>query len=322
MFGAAGKGISKDDLNVIRELGIVSQLRGLDGAGIYETNSDAAGKAAHEILAKSDQDFNDLMYCWTNNKKSKDNVLYSIYADVFLGHVRAATVGPIDAENTQPFKFNSVIGTHNGTLKDKQYLGHRTRSDSNLMFEEVSQRGIESVLKELHTDSAYAIVMYDKTSKQLAFVRNSKRFLYVAFNYKRRVMYWCSEKGLLKAVLDRNGIDYEGYDMKTQKSYGGILLLNEGVVWVIKPSEIGSKLLDKGPVIYEKDKPVVKTPVIVSDERQKSSISFKSECAFCKKELSLYEQYKIKFKNEGIYDEQNGVYFCPTCCETDSKQAS
>lgn len=208
LFGMMGPGVQKNDLKIIRDLGIFSQVRGMDGAGIYQVRSNAQkGWRTYEQLYKSYATFSEMVLeieaKQRRREKGMEDILESVSIDVFMGHVRWATKGGMNSAQAHPYEFSGIVGAHNGTLRDKKYED-KTRTDSDLMFEDVNRRGLETVLNELDPWSAYAITMYDKEQKKMYFARNDERPLFFAANRSRSVLYWASEKEMLEFALQRN----------------------------------------------------------------------------------------------------------------------
>lgn len=204
IFGMLGRGIILRDLEAFEELGIVSQLRGRDGAGIYKVNSVSAAYP-QDLLIKSGSDFCNLLYD-IETRPVRDPVsrmLESIMSNVFIGHVRAKTKGKVSDDNAHPFELPNLVGAHNGTLKDKQYEDWE-KTDSELMFTDMSDRGIMPVLQGLEDNSAFAVVIYNKVDRQMYFARNEYRPLHFARIEGRNVLYWASERAMLELVINRN----------------------------------------------------------------------------------------------------------------------
>jgi len=205
-----GPGIIGRDLDIIKDLGIVSQLRGMDGAGVFQIRSSTSKHVTWDYakVMKTGLSFSELTF---DMKKSTGMMMNSTMVDVVIGHVRAATRGFVNSANAHPFTFDNLVGAHNGTLRDAKYDDKTSagRTDSELMFADINERGLEPVLKDLDKDSAYALVMYDKVKKEVIFTRNHLRTLSIAFNEARSVAYWASEKDMLEYVLDRSGEEYK-----------------------------------------------------------------------------------------------------------------
>lgn len=199
-----GPGIQDNDLKVFRELCQCSVIRGQDGAGIIQGGG--YGKKFH---TKTDKTGNEMAYLMWYNKHDKSgdrDLFYDSIDTFFLAHVRAATKGRIIKANAHPFEFDNLIGMHNGTLKECDYNPKGDQTDSEMMFADMDKKGIIPVLKSLHKDSAYAVVIFDKKTNEIIIARNEHRSLYGAWNNDRRVLYYASEAWMLEGVLQRNGI--------------------------------------------------------------------------------------------------------------------
>lgn len=218
LLGVAGPGIQIQDLYVFKDLGVVSQLRGTDGSGVYQVKSNAYGKAHNfECLYKTVNPFNDLLDEIYMGKQNT-NVLNNVQVDVVMGHVRAATRGSLSSRNAHPFRCKHLIGMHNGTLKDEKYK-HEDKTDSELMFTDMSRNGIEETLVGLNKDSAYAVVIYDESERCLFLAKNEKRTLSFALLKDRNVLYWASERLMLSLVLKRRGLEATYFQIKDNMVY-------------------------------------------------------------------------------------------------------
>lgn len=223
LFGLAGPGITNNDLSAFKQLGFVSQFRGLDGAGVFEVNT--WNKHDKGSVSKIDEDFSYLQY--VAGKKGGPRAFgNSAAVNFIMGHTRAATSGNVKLESTHPFEFKNIVGMHNGTLKHPKY-SNKPEVDSFLLFEDISNRGIMEVLPELTDKDAYYIVMYDRIDKKVIFANNGQRPLTFAKSRDRGVMYWASEKSALRYILEaRNGMQNLDY-----------FFLAPGV-WVMDPKEV------------------------------------------------------------------------------------
>ncbi len=206
----AGPGVQQADLKMLQDLAYVIGLRGTDAAGIFQgkTNDNwSSNKPAKYFISKGTEDINYQLWFHLNSsqKEANDNYLNDIMDNFFAVHTRAATRGALTAKNAHPFDTYNFLGMHNGTLVDKKYY-NIVKTDSELFIKDISKRGITPVLSELDPNSAYALVLFDKKSKELVFACNGMRPLYVAFNVDRGVMYWASEAWMLLGCAARNGI--------------------------------------------------------------------------------------------------------------------
>lgn len=203
LFGMIGPGITQTDLLFLQEIGYVSALRGRDGTGVVQGS--LYEKYCSHKIKKEDSEYSQFMWYHQNCKGGSPLVLNDTTCNYFLGHVRHATKGAINSDNTHPFDVGQLVGMHNGTLKDLKY-DHKDKTDTELLLKDIQERGPLRVLREISKDSAYAIVYLDKREKQIVFARNEKRTLFYTYHVHRSVMYYASEKWMLEAIADRNDI--------------------------------------------------------------------------------------------------------------------
>lgn len=208
LFGIAGPGIGTNDLNVLKALMVFSVLRGVDSTGLFTCGNNGT----HQVLKK--QTVSSPIFL-TNNKDLVED--WSMYCG--LGHVRDTTVGKITVENAHPFMFEDIVGAHNGTLVDWKYRKDDHRSDSDLLFEDIQNRGVMEVLEEVSDASAYAISIFHRKEYALTFARNRRRPLHIAINKDRGVIYWASEFEMLEFALNRSNIKYDIYEFRAFQTY-------------------------------------------------------------------------------------------------------
>ena len=118
LFGVAGPGILQEDLRAFRELGLVSQFRGVDGAGVFEINT--RNRKSNGFIYRTGEDFN---YLTILNEEGKGKKFANdVNADFLMGHTRAATSGSVGTQWSHPFDFANLTGMHNGTLRLPKYV--------------------------------------------------------------------------------------------------------------------------------------------------------------------------------------------------------
>ena len=221
LLGCMGPGISTRDLDIMKELFIVSQLRGTDSTGVFQikstkTNYYAHGNYSawdHETLYKSADNASTYLEDVEDDTRLRHTLLNTTMVDVIMGHVRAATRGAVNNLNAHPFRMTNIVGAHNGTLRDTKYM-KIGKTDSELMFADMDERGIIPVLEELDRDSAFAVSIYDYRDRTMYFSRNDLRTLGFAFLEERGVLYWASELSMLEYILKRKGVAYKAFTLR------------------------------------------------------------------------------------------------------------
>ena len=124
---------------------------------------------------------------------------------IFLGHDRAATVGnKTNAKNAHPFKYNNIVGMHNGTLKNhwdivrangKSYNDFDV--DSQVLIYFLSVQKDFKILQEF--EGAAAIIWHDTTKPNRLYVfRNNERPLFRG--YRKEGMYISSIEESLEMI--------------------------------------------------------------------------------------------------------------------------
>ncbi len=203
LAGMAGGGINKDDIEAFNTLVYITGLRGLDGTGVVQGRSYERSTQFKTIKSAMDVP----LFQHHHRTIGDKNLLMDPFENFYMVHCRAATLGEITAENAHPFEFDNIIGMHNGTLRDEKYRKDKTKTDSEQLFADINENGVIPVLEELSESSAYALVMYDRHSGEIIFVRNGLRPLWFAVNKLRSVIYWSSERDMLEFMADRHGLE-------------------------------------------------------------------------------------------------------------------
>lgn len=320
IYGMMGTGILAKDFKIFRDLGTFSQSRGTDGAGVYQVRSiDNPNNPDNlEQMYKSGEPFSAMMNEIDDLKAKHEggvhNMLSNIFVDVVMGHNRAATVGDITQDNAHPFSLRGIIGAHNGTLRDGKYT-HETKTDSEMMFEDIAERGLGTVLTELNPKSAFAISMFNRETKSMYFVRNDDRPLGMAFSQSRAVLYWSSELDMLKYALHRNGETYKAFNINPFK----VIKVYAGDITQERIEKDASSIFNVTEIITQK------TPEPVKEEPKKAipfvqgntSNTYHANCVCGQRGLNLID---IRFAKAGkhqsyTYVEADGhdYYFCDGC---------
>lgn len=132
-----------------------------------------------------------------------------------MGHNRWATVGKADdKDGVHPFTNEQYIGFHNGTLIEDRFKNNNHYvTDSEALYAEMAEKGMEDTLASLSKDSAFALSFYNRETKRIGFVRNGKRSLYFATNQKRDVVYYSSSARDLYYACGSAGLEVDVYTL-------------------------------------------------------------------------------------------------------------
>jgi glutamine phosphoribosylpyrophosphate amidotransferase len=283
LFGMAGKGVIDVDLKAFKQLGIVTQLRGLDGAGIYVDKVTGSKDKDLPIYQRSEYDF-----CHLLGTDYKVDVM----ADVFIGHCRAATVGNVTEENAHPYKHDNLVVAHNGTLWTEEFNEDTDRTDSDQMAEYMQKHGVMDALELLSHWDAYAITGVDTETGQLYLAKNDQRSFYIAIHQIRNVMYWSSEREMLELVLDRANVGkYK------------IFTLEDEVLHTVNISEIEG---GKHSIFYKQDI-VSSNPTGFLSNSKKNPSKEKEKCTLCGSDL-IAADYKY-----GMFSRRKNGMLCEPC---------
>lgn len=173
---------------------ILDSVRGTDSTGIA-----VVSRTGEVKMAKSVGNPFELF-----NTKAYDTSLLG-WNKVIIGHNRYGTQGKISKKNAHPFEFDTLVGAHNGTLKNKYQLIDPSLFDvdSENLFHHIEKKGIDDALKVM--DGAWALVWWDKEANTLNFLRNKERPLFIMKN-EAGMLYWASEKWMLEVALPRHGV--------------------------------------------------------------------------------------------------------------------
>lgn len=189
-----------DDHNIFSGLLYVSAFRGLDSTGVA-SRSFAMDKGEIDVYKTTlaSPEFLEL---------PKARKVINNGDQLIMGHTRSRTVGEVNKKNAQPFEFDNVVGTHNGTLDwhTKAALegqGKLCSVDSEALYYRLDKDGLDGVLKCFQKGDAAALVWYDRAKHRLNFYRNEHRPLFYCYSPDRKKVYWASEAGMLYLILNR-----------------------------------------------------------------------------------------------------------------------
>lgn len=299
--GCLGPGIIQKDLEALKELSYCMGLRGMDSTGIYQANI-RNGKVISSLLEKDNSGVTYFKWFHESHRDGNKKIFEGITNTVFAVHTRAATKGAITVDNAHPFEFDNLVGMHNGTLVDKKYSS-RDKTDSELLFQDANERGLSTVLSELDDKSAYSIVMIDKQKGEIIFTTNGLRPFHFCVVEDRSVVFWASEPGALRWIMNRHNIKIKENTVYTLKrdniySINPGAYINKGPIYTIeelpKPVKVfkpaqQKKVIPKGGERMEDEGGKIVNFPKNKNTNEKIPTVF---CHNCHKKLSLYEQWK------------------------------
>lgn len=176
-FQSINNGDSKGKINKLRVkmlLQYLSESRGKDSTGIFTPELGVVKSA--ETASK----FLEAMYNGNIDFTKIDE------ASIFIGHVRQKTHGEKKAANAHPFKYNNIVGAHNGVLTNHVKLIPANEFpidypvDSMVIFSRLQKDNNYKVLSEML--GAAAIIFYNYNEPNLLYAyRNEDRPLWYGY---------------------------------------------------------------------------------------------------------------------------------------------
>ena len=194
IVGVAGNiGIKGD--KALKTLLILDSLRGVDSTGIAAIGRDGDARVVKSI-GNPFELLEHRMFQPALNRSNR----------AIIGHNRFATQGGVNRKNAHPFEFDSLVGVHNGTLRNKHKLADSAQFqvDSENLYHHIDKHGLKDALKDL--DGAWSLVWWDNTTDSLNFLRNKERPMWITKSSDNEMMFWASEKWMLEVALTREGI--------------------------------------------------------------------------------------------------------------------
>lgn len=189
---AAYSGSKEFNPGLMKTLMLSNLIRGQDSTGIYSPKNGLIKNIGNAVSFLS-----------KHREIKKDKV--------FIGHLRAKTVGENLEKNAHPFELDNLVGVHNGTLIDYWGLARKydllttgISVDSHMLYGILSQEIGQyqnavtklSVLSQF--EGAAALVYYNKLDQNLYVYRNKERPLH--YGYVNEMMYIASLEESLEII--------------------------------------------------------------------------------------------------------------------------
>ena len=211
-----------DTKSVLKTLFELSEMRGKESAGLA-VKSYATKKIG---VYKDSVPASKLVKTNAYNQFLERHLKPSFEANIptqftAIAHARLVTNGSqSDNENNQPVIKQGAVGVHNGILcnieemwANHEALNRKFEVDTELLVgllreklknEALVREAVDEVFTEMEGTASTAIVTEDATSTLLATNCGS---LYYWVNQQNNVLIFCSEKMLLKDLLEKTGIE-------------------------------------------------------------------------------------------------------------------
>jgi len=209
--GVAGT-IGGNEEKIFQFLLIYNSTRGLDSTGAGSVKRyNVKGGIPEMVVAKEIGNPFELLSIARKGQHDFSDVLQGSQR-ALLGHCRAKTIGAASRKNAHPFRFDHIMGTHNGTLSyqtQASLIGEKKfETDSEALYFEIEERGIAEAIKKMRVSDnvnavnpdAYALVWYNAKENSINLLRNKERPLWYCFDKDRKRLFWSSDKGHLYAA--------------------------------------------------------------------------------------------------------------------------
>lgn len=186
---------------LMRDLLVVTQVRGMDSTGMYQMKSDRDLVSYKKAIDGS---------TFTQLPKATTMINHTGYAYATVAHCRKATTGGIKDLIAHPFMHETNDNVpdfgfvHNGTLDtwDKVEYSSDTEYLANKIFVE-GTKGFDAL------PGSWACIWTDLTEDNTYVARNDQRTLFYALLKDKNVMIIASEVGTISWLADRNDLVLE-----------------------------------------------------------------------------------------------------------------
>lgn len=143
---------------------------------------------------------------WDLAETKKWDEVFRGFNKALIGHNRWATKGAVSKGNAHPFEFSSIVGAHNGTLRNVTNLDdHKTfEVDSENLYHHMNNNGVYDTIPVLQ--GAFALTWYNKDDNTINLIRNNERPLHYCFSENKQTIFWASEQWMLLVAADASGV--------------------------------------------------------------------------------------------------------------------
>lgn len=203
IVGMAGT-LVHDHKAVLSDLLYLDTLRGKDSTGVLAVKR----SRSYSVIKKTIPGYEFI------EEQSYKNML-NVNDQVWLGHNRFKTVGNASRANAHPFEvtndegFTTLVGVHNGTLKNKfqieRDLPESYGTDSEALFNFIDKAGDDLKAEMAKVEGAWSLVWWDAPSNQLKFLRNKERPMFIAYTKDKKAIMFASSYNMLKFAAEYNG---------------------------------------------------------------------------------------------------------------------
>lgn len=205
-------GFLSQDLDILSQMAILTQLRGLHSSGLFAVHKDKPTEPSKIIKAVGPSHQLSLERGWDSWWK-----FVSADGGAVVGHGRHATVGKIIRANAHPFRHEHITLVHNGTIRGGLDKEHESDVDSHMLCKQIAADGMREALNKAL--GAYAVIVHDDRDGLIYITRNSERPLH--YIESKDKVYILSEKEALDYLYKRNvGMQYGPIkEFQTNKLY-------------------------------------------------------------------------------------------------------
>ncbi len=220
IYGYVGEAKKPEVLNkLMRIIGIISEVRGVDGTGFLAISDDELITEKAPIKASLFFETSEYFHEAIVEKRCR----------IFIGHNRAASVGEVNVKNTQPFVGDKWAMVHNGTMGDDAFdLAQEMRVKSKVEGDTDTEAFFRCIEKAdsfngdlLPKVESYSFIAVNFIDKELYFARDWHRPMCVVDLRKELgVRIFCSTLQIVQeAVNYTNKAGLTNIEVKKMKHF-------------------------------------------------------------------------------------------------------